>query len=99
MEFHRRFHFDLSDLITLIHHFKLKLPEQGIPVPNFLFSAEKGFYLPDFDYNVPNQDYQDVGIELGKERTLMHIHYALGVREKIQDLPHKASNCPMKNLF
>lgn len=94
--FHRRFHFDLSDLITLLHRQKLKAKDFGFQpeLVRFQFSPEKGFYLPDFDHNVPNEDYKDAGMEPGRERTLMHIHYALGTLEKIDGSSHKNNNCP-----
>ena len=94
---HIIFHRDLSDLGYIIHsETDRPLESFGFPVSNigFKFNPEKGFYLPDFDFNELNRDYEDFGEEVGKERVLLRIHSRLAETKKIRGDLHKSNNCP-----
>lgn len=95
---HRRFHFDLSDLIFRITRDpNSRILDFGFPVKKlgFHYSAELGFYLLDFDYNQLNSDQEHVSISEAKDRTLGHIHTYLGILCHIRDAKvHNSQNCP-----
>ncbi|GEM_PF-6837507 len=99
MNFHRKFHNDLADLIQLINDNtkgQERISNFGFPIDKlgFRFDEENGFYISDFAYNSENIDYEDYGWEIGKERTLMHIHGNLARESEINKKSHEPTNCP-----
>jgi len=101
---HHNLHYDLSDLISpFIHHEKprTRISEYGFEIDSlpFRFQEDIGFYISGFGYNVQNFDFKDVGREIGRERTLAHIHTILAETPLIHGRPHTASNCPYLELL
>jgi len=101
--YHQQLHYDLSDLILEIHRVKPneRISKYGFEIDNlkFRFQADMGFYISGFDYNSHDFDFEDVGEDIGKERTLAHIHFNLAMVEQINGKVHTASNCPYLGLF
>ncbi len=102
--FHRKFHYDLGDLIGRINDDTLgeiRISNYGFPIERlgFVFDEKKGFHIPNFAYNSFNTDYEIYGLPVGKERTLMHIHGKLARINKIKRKPHNAGNCPYLGLL
>ncbi|MBR9704167.1 hypothetical protein GOV12_02055 [Candidatus Pacearchaeota archaeon] len=100
-DFHYKFHHDLADLGSSIHEANHSLSDIGFPVEQlgFRFHKKTGFYLPEFDFNVPNFDHTDVGMDKGRDRTLMHIHSELGSKMEIGRMSHTEYNCPYLNYL